>query len=253
MYRIIQRYDEFANLPKAYLCLIIGFFLAIAVFNFLVVPLHNWVKYYLVRKFGDYSAYEEGWVTLHPRPNIHIVGILTSVVLNVGFAAPTYFDTDRFRRPKIYTFLISLSGVVTYVVSFGVMFFVYAALNVNNVFDVSLLSADKFTQDLNFLQCIYYPVFSMFYFVAQISLYSAIFNLIPAFPLDMGDALYEFMPTNWQDNLRNNDLAISLALFVVAFLFLGASKNGATDGLITKIGRPVMENYLSFTEMLFGK
>ena len=246
MYRIIQRASEYADYPKAFATLVIGFLLAIAVFNLVIVPFHNYVKYYLIRKFGDYSAMHDGLCTMRPRPNIHIVGLFTSLVLNVGFAAPAYIDTDHFRKPKTYTCIVSLAGVLTYVACFVVSFFIYASLNVNDVFDVSVVTLHR--NDCSLFQYIYNTFFVMIYFIAQTCLYSAIFNLIPAFPLDMGDALYVFMPVNWQDNLRNNDLAISLALFVFAFLYLCPA-----TGIIPKMGVPIMENYMNLIGAMFGK
>lgn len=238
MYRIIQKASTYSDSPKTYAALIIGALLAILVFNFVIVPLHNCVKYFFIKRFGDCTAIEDGLCTMRPKPNIHVVGLLTSFLVNIGFANPAYFDTDEFRRPKLYSFIVSLSGVCTYFVSFFLFYFVYAVLKVNNVLGMS--SLNFMSENESLMGYIYYTFFVMVYYLALTCIYSAIFNLIPVFPLDMGDALYVHLPLNWQDALRNNEVFVSLGLFIIAFLYLGK-----TGGLVQVLAKSVSSNYMS--------
>ena len=238
MYSIIQNAGELSRYPKTFATLIIGVFLAVVVFNCFIIPVHNRVKYFFIQTFGDYSASEDGYCTMRPKENIHVIGLFTSLLLNIGFAEPAYYDTEHFRRPKFYTFIISVSGIFTYLAFFGVTFALFSFLRVNNV--CSVTSVQLASDALVFGQYIYHIFYVMIYYIAITCIYSAIFNLIPAFPLDMGDALYVFMPVNWQDNLRNNELAISLGLFVLAFMYLGSS-----NGIVVKIAKPLVNNLYS--------
>ena len=235
MYSIIQNSSELAKYPKTFASLIIGVLLAVAVFNCIIIPVHNRVKYFFIHAFGDYSASEDGYCTMRPKENIHVIGLFTSLFLNIGFAEPAYFDSEHFRRPKLCAIVISLSGVLTYFVFFGATFAVFSFLRANNV--CSVTSVQLASDSLVFGQYIYHAVYVMLYYIAITCIYSAFFNIIPAFPLDMGDALYVFMPVNWQDNLRNNELAISLGLFVLAFMYLGSA-----NGIIVKIAKPLINN-----------
>lgn len=245
MYKIIQNISSYTHSPALLGSLIAGILMSVAVFNLLIVPIHNRVKYFLIRSFGDSTPFEQGVVSMSPRDNIHIVGFFSSLFLNIGFAAPAYYDDENFRHPKIYTVIISLSGIFTYFVFFGISYFVYALLRLYNLFDIS--SINLTTLDTGFFGCIYYAFFIMTYYLAITCIYSAIFNVLPVYPLDMGDTLYLCAPVNWTDALRNNELMVSLGLFILCFLVLGTS-----DGLIYTISLPIRRTYMNLISSLLG-
>lgn len=245
MYRIVQLYERYADLPHFYAALVIGFIVAVAIFNFLVLPLHNYVKYTLINYFGDVTGVRDGMRSMNPRYNLHLVGILLSVFLNMGFAAPSYFDTHEFKKPRLYSFIIAISGVLTYLCCFGVTYFGCASLMENRVMDLGL---DSFwTVNNNFGGYVYYAFYAMLNYLSVACISSALLNLIPAFPLDMGDALYEWFPLNWQDALRNSEIIISFAIFVISFFFLAQS-----GGVISNLSSSIMDIYDAVVRVLYG-
>ena len=245
MYRIIQQISEYSNYPKLFIAFIIGAFLGIAVFNLVIIPFHNCVKYFFIRKFGDETVTKDKLLTMNPLKNFHAVGLLSSLTLNIGFAAPTYYDTMDFKRPKIQTLVVALSGVVTYFFCFGVIFFVYVLLKLRGLYGIT---SQSFMADLpGAWAYVYFVAFVMVYFLALNCLYSAIFNFIPILPLDMGDVLYMFLPINWQDSLRNNELFASFGLFVAAFLVLGTE-----SGMVPSLAKDIMINYQKLLYPLLG-
>ena len=245
MYKIIQNLSEYTDSPRHLISLLAGVLLAAAMFNLVVVPVHNRIKYFFIKIFGDYTPFREGDVTMSPRTNVHIVGLVSSLIINIGFAAPTYYDDEKFKYPRLYTLIISLSGILTYFLFFAVAFFIYSVLGLSNLFGISSLKLE--TLDAGVLGCVYYAFFVMTYYLAITCIYSAIFNLIPLYPLDMGDVLYLFIPLNWSDALRNNELMVSLGLFVIAFLWLGTSK-----GFIVKQARVIMTESLEILRRWLG-
>lgn len=245
MYKIIQNISSYTNSPALLISLIAGILMSAVVFNFLVAPLHNRVKYILIKRFGDATPYIHGDVSMSPKNNFHIVGFFSSLLLNVGFSAPTYYDDKDFRRPFIYTVIISLSGIFTYFAFFAVFYFLYAVLRYLNLFGIS--SINLAALDTGFFGCVYYAFFIMIYYLAITCIYSAIFNVLPLYPLDMGDSLYCFLPVNWSDSLRNNELLVSLGLFILCFLSLGTA-----DGLIYEISIPIRRIFMNFYGTLLG-
>jgi len=246
LYRIVQLYEAYTDLPHFYVALVIGFILSSVIFNFLINPLHNYVKYTLINRFGDVTGVRDGLRSINPRYNLHLVGVLLSLFLNMGFAAPSYFDTHEFKKPRLYSFVIAISGVLTYLCCFGVVYFSCASLMQNNVLDLGLNSF--WTVNNNFGGYAYYAVYAMLHYLAICCLNSALLNLIPAFPLDMGDALYEWFPLNWQDALRNSELIISFVIFVISFFLLGQ-----TGGVISNTSSSIMDIFDSAVRVLYGK
>ena len=243
MYRIIQLSGNYSDYPKTYATLIIGALLAVAIFNFVIVPFHNCVKYFFIKLFGDETAIHDGYLTMRPKTNIHVVGLVTSVMLNIGFSAPAYFDTEEFRKPGLGSFVIGLSGVFTYGVCFLISFFTYVMLTLNNSFGMTTVNFKS--ESIGFGGYLYFSFIVIMYYIAITCLYSAIINLIPVFPLDMGDALYEHLPLNWQDALRNNELFVCLGIFIVCFLYLGSA-----NGIIPTISKGIMNNCRDVIELL---
>lgn len=245
MYKILKDIGMYIQSPPLFISLVLGALLGIGIFNLVVNPLHNMVKYHFIRKFGDESAFLEELVSKKPRDNVHIVGLLSSVFLNVGFASPTLFDNTNFRRPKLHTFFVSISGVLTYFAVFLVTYIIFAVPRVINLFSISSVKFESL--DVGFFGCVYYVLFSAVYYLAITCLYSAIFNLLPVYPLDMGDTLYMYAPLNWQDALRNNELFISLGLFVLNFMVLGSPR-----GLIYIVSVPIRNTILEIVAWMFG-
>ncbi len=245
MYRIVQLSGKYEGFSQFYVALIIGAVLSIAVFTLLVNPLHNFVKYTLINKFGDRTAVKDGFRSIKPKYNVHFVGLLMTILLNMGFSAPSYFDTKDFKRPRLQAFIVSISGVFSYLFCFGVFYFIYSTLKINNVYDIA--SPTFLADNNNTGGYIYYAFYSMIYYLAITCVYSALLNLIPVFPLDMGDALYDWLPLNWQDALRNNELFLSLGIFVVSFVFLGKS-----GGLIPNFATTIMNSVYSIFSSLYG-
>lgn len=244
MYRVIRNTSQFSEYPGFLVSTIIGCLVAIAIFVLVVNPLHNYVKYSLIGAYGDKTAIKDGFRSMNPRDNNHIVGLLMALVLNIGFAAPSYYDTEHFKRPKLQALTISLSGIATYFACFFVSYFAYSTLKLNNVFGVATATFQIDHADTS--GYIFYFVYMLMYFLSITCLFSAIINLLPVFPLDMGDSLYEFLPLNWQDALRNNEIFVSLGIFILTFLALGSA-----DGIIVRIGTSVMDKCFSVFRLIY--
>ena len=245
LYKILLDIGRYIQSPQLFFSMIMGVVLGAWMFNRFVIPLHNLVKYYFIRKFGDDSAFREELVSRNPKDNRHAVGFLSSIFISSGFAAPTLFDRANFRRPALHTFFVSLSGIFTYLAVFFVTYSMFAVPRVLNLFSISSVKLE--TMDTNIFGCLYYILFYGIYYLSVTCLYSAILNVLPVYPLDMGDTLYMCAPLNWQDALRNNELFITLGLFILNFLVLSAPR-----GLFYIITVPVRNGFLWIVSLICG-
>ena len=128
---------------------------------------------------------------------------------------------------------------------FFVTYSMFAVPRVLNLFSISSVKLE--TMDTNIFGCLYYILFYGIYYLSVTCLYSAILNVLPVYPLDMGDTLYMCAPLNWQDALRNNELFITLGLFILNFLVLSAPR-----GLFYIITVPVRNGFLWIVSLICG-
>lgn len=242
MYRFLIDLRTYSGNIHGMVALFTGVLLAVAFYVLLVGPLHNCVKYSVARKQGDRSFVEYGYNRLSPREHFHLVGFITTLLLNISFTQPVYLDDENFKKPRQSRVLIALSGFGVYVFMFLVSGVAYSILKDFSFF--SIQAATVVPDNVSYFAYAYYAVYVAVFYVFRISICTIFMNLIPLGPLDAADILYMFLPVNWQDGLRNNESLISLLLFIVVFLTVGAP-----DGVFNVVGNEVM---LEFSNMIMS-
>ena len=118
MYRYLIDLRSYTDNIPGMLALFAGVLAAVAFFILLVNPVHNYVKYSVAAKRGDTSFEEYGLRTLSPRANFHLVGFISTLLLNVNFTQPVYVEDDNMRNPRLSRVLMALSGFGVYVFTF---------------------------------------------------------------------------------------------------------------------------------------
>lgn len=138
------------------------------VFLLLTIPLlysivlhelaHGWVA----NRMGDPTAMRLGRLSLNPLKHIDPIGTLLLFVFGFGWAKPVPVDVRNFREPRKGFILVSAAGIVANTI---LAFFALLALR---------LISDESSESLNIF----------LFFLAQVNLTLAAFNLIPIPPLD---------------------------------------------------------------------
>lgn len=233
MYRYLMNLSDYLENVPGFIALLAGMFLAVAVFTLFINPLHNVVKYTVVKRCGENSFEEDGYYTLSPRVHFHLIGFISNILLNINFTQPVYYDSEKIKHPKVSTVLISLSGLFFYFGIFLVSGIGYSVLKYCGFLSVSVASI--MPRSVEWYVYVYYAFFVAVFYLFRISTCTLILSAIPFGPLDLADILYMFMPVNWSDVLRNNESLISLVLFVFLFLTVGAP-----DGLINNWADKIM-------------
>lgn len=144
--------------------------------SLLCITLHELSHGYVAYLLGDDTAKNRGRLTLNPLKHLDPMGFLMMLVFHVGWAKPVPVNMWNFMEPKKGMALTALAGPMSNVLISIVFLFLYGAS--------------------------YYPLrgsavgayFSeMLELTAYISLGLAIFNLIPAPPLDGSKVLFSLI------------------------------------------------------------
>lgn len=154
---------------------------------------HGWVAW----RMGDPTAKWQGRLSLNPLRHLDPVGTIMLFLFGFGWARPVPVNFQYIRDTKKGLILVSSAGII---VNMILAFLAFLAFR--------LLSPAPGTAAATFL-----------YYLAQINIILAAFNLIPIPPLDGSKILMGFLPERWQYSLaRIEPYGFFL---IIGLLFLG--------------------------------
>ena len=156
---------------------------------------HGWVAY----RYGDPTAKMLGRLTLNPLKHLDPIGTLMLLLVGFGWAKPVPVAFHRLRDRKTGMILVASAGIIVNTL------LAFSALLISRIVSPS-------TSSLLAL---------VLYFMAQINIILASFNLIPIPPLDGSKILMPFAPANVQQMLRRIEpygFIIIIGLFYFGFL-----------------------------------
>ena len=155
---------------------------------------HGWVAYFM----GDSTAKYQGRLTLNPLKHLDPVGTAMLFIFGFGWARPVPVNFQHFRGARLGLILVSSAGIIAN------MIFAFLA-----VLLLRLLSPSPSGSTGLFL-----------YYLAQINIMLASFNLIPIPPLDGSKILMGFMSERLQYAFSRLE---PFGLFIIiGLLYLGA-------------------------------
>lgn len=219
MYEFVINLNAYIESLPVLLTHIISYLLAAGFFIFVVGPLHNFSKGFTAKCFGDYNIVNRRDYGYNPDKSFEWVGMVSLLLLKIGFTGPVNYKKSRFYHPFAGTFFVSLSGPISYFLWSLVFAAVYFVIKYCAFFGITCVGPAAELSSAGSI--IYFVLFAFVYFSMKMCMMSAIFNLIPMVPLDMGDVLmYVFRP-NWVDSFRNNQTLIAALLFIISFLSIG--------------------------------
>lgn len=220
MYRIIMNLENYIDNKSGTVCFIAGLVLAIAVFTFVVGPVHNLIKARIVKLCGDDWVEDAGYFSLNPANSFHWIGTFSAFLVFMGFTKRVRYRKRYLDAPVLATFLISFSGVLTYFLFFLLFIFIVSLIGSFNLYGITNPSVMP-EAELPFWGCVFHTIFSAVFFLSRICIYSAFFNIIPVPPMDMGEILFLFFGKHWADQIKKNDILFSIGIFLFAFFALG--------------------------------
>ncbi len=153
---------------------------------------HGWVA----NRMGDATAKWLGRLTLNPLRHLDPIGTLMLFIFGFGWAKPVPVNFGNLHHPRRGLVLVSSAGIMA---NLGLAF-------------LAVLFLHLFTPASE-------PVRLMFYYIAQINIMLAAFNLIPIPPLDGSKILMGFLSVRMQHALSR--LEPFGFFIIIALLYLG--------------------------------
>ena len=155
---------------------------------------HGWVAY----RMGDPTAKYAGRLTLNPVKHLDPIGTAMLFIFGFGWAKPVPVNFSHFQNTRLGLILVSSAGIVAN------MIFAFLA-----VLLLRLLAPSPSGS-----------IGQLLYYLAQINIMLASFNLIPIPPLDGSKILMGFMPERLQYALSR--LEPFGFFIIIGLLYLGA-------------------------------
>lgn len=185
---------------------------------FLTSPIHEFAHGFIADRLGDPTARYQGRLTLNPFAHIDYMGALGILLVGFGGARPVPVNPYNFRNPKRDMAFVAVAGPLSNIVA------AFVCMVLANLVLVT-------TRTLAF-----YYVFSFFYFIAQINVRLAVFNLIPVPPLDGSRILAQFLPNRIYYKLMQYERYIYFILIILVFSgSLSGPISSASDALMRGI------------------
>ena len=155
---------------------------------------HGWVAF----RMGDMTAKWMGRLTLNPLKHLDPIGTVMLFLFGFGWAKPVPVNLDNIRHKRKGLILVSAAGITANIILAFVAILLYR-----------LLSPSSSS-----------PLGTMLYYLAQINIMLAAFNLIPIPPLDGSKILAGFLSEGaqyWLARLEPFGFFI-----IIGLLYLGA-------------------------------
>ena len=155
---------------------------------------HGWVAYLM----GDSTAKWQGRLSLNPLRHLDPMGTLMLFLFGFGWAKPVPVNFSNLHNTRKGLILVSSAGIITNMFLAFIAFFLYRLLSPE---PSGVLS-------------------TLLYYMAQINIILASFNLIPIPPLDGSKILMGFAPARLQ--YTRSRLEPYGFFIIIGLLYLGA-------------------------------
>ena len=176
---------------------VITYILSTLVVIFLTLPIHEFAHGFAATKLGDPTPRYQGRLTINPFAHIDYVGALCILLFGFGWAKPVGVNAYNFKKPKRDMAITAFAGPLSNLI---------VAL-------IALILANLMIVLTNSIGFSY--VLAFFWYIAQINVSLAVFNLIPIPPLDGSRILFAVLPDKYYYKLMRYERYIYLALILL--------------------------------------
>ena len=182
----------------------VAYILSSLIVIFLTLPIHEYAHGFAATKLGDPTPRYQGRMSLNPFAHIDYLGSACILLFGFGWAKPVQINSNNFRNPKRDMAITAMAGPLSNLIV------ALAALLLGNIVNLvysTVLSVSFFAY-----------VYLFFFYIAQINIYLAVFNLIPIPPLDGSRLLSALLPYKQYYALMRYERYIFLGLLVLLWI-----------------------------------
>lgn len=201
---------------------VIIYILSSLVVIFLTLPVHEYAHGWMAVKLGDPTPKYQGRLSLNPFAHIDYLGAACILFFGFGWAKPVQINSNNFKSPKKGMAITALAGPVSNILVALISLLLMNAASL--IFSGVNLTAQFY---------IYY----FFYYIAQINIYLAVFNLIPIPPLDGSRLLSALLPYKQYYTLMRYEKYFFIALLGLLWLgILDVPLNFLSNAIMNLLG-----------------
>ena len=167
---------------------------------------HEWAHAWAAYKSGDPTAKMMGRMTLNPAKHVEPMGLLSFVLVGIGWAKPVPVNPFNYRNFRRGNFFVSIAGVsVNFIIGF--------------LASLCFVLIDRFGNTSNDG---IWALAIFFQFLMTINIMLMIFNLLPIYPLDGYNMLRSFTkPDNAYMKFAREHGVWLLLIVLIASMFTG--------------------------------
>ena len=148
------------------------------------MTIHEWAHAFVAYKLGDYTAKNEGRLSLNPLKHIDPIGAVFLLIFRFGWAKPVPIRTGYFSNPKRDMALTALSGPLA---NFMLAIAIFPLYTVFTIMHMNLSLS-------GIVGAVFYYFSTLLLQIVVYNIVFGVFNLIPFPPLDGSRLLMYFLP-----------------------------------------------------------
>ncbi len=177
----------------------------------LTLSVHEYAHGLVAKKLGDSTAYNLGRLSLNPLKHIDPIGFVMFLLIGVGYAKPVPISSRNFKKPRRDMALVGAAGPISNLIL--ALIFTTILKIFSLLLPTIIISgpAWAFTASNYFILMLYLGIYYNIAF--------AIFNLIPAPPLDGSRILYTFLPSKWLFKIQLYEKYFFIGVLVIMLIF----------------------------------
>lgn len=189
---------------------------------FLTLPVHEYAHGWTAVKLGDPTPKYQGRLSLNPFAHIDYLGAACILFFGFGWAKPVQINSNNFKSPKKGMAITAIAGPIS-----NLLVALIALLLMN--------AASLIFSGVNLTAQFY--IYYFFYYIAQINIYLAVFNLIPIPPLDGSRLLSALLPYKQYYTLMRYEKYFFIALLGLLWLgILDVPLNFLSNAIMNLLG-----------------
>lgn len=177
----------------------------------LTLSVHEYAHGLVAKKLGDPTADNLGRLTINPLKHIDPIGFAMFLLIGVGYAKPVPISSRNFKKPRRDMALVGAAGPISNII----LALIFTTLL--KIFSLFLPMID--TSGIGWLITASTYFILLLYLGIYYNIAFAIFNLIPAPPLDGSRILYTFLPSKWLFKIQLYEKYFFLGVLIIMLIF----------------------------------